>query len=267
MTTCITDALLTEPDPIYRKQAKDNLSSHALADFRSCPRLFRDKQLGLIPDRDSAAYLLGRAAHTAIPEGTEVYADRYAVGGPINAKTGRPFGRDTKAFAEWAADIGKDVLSCDQDELVRTLAHAARHHPAVPSLLAEGQAEGVIRCAYAGIPCQGRFDWVSPEHGLVDLKTCDDLTWFESDARRFGYAYQMAFYRALIREATGVTVPVHLIAVEKREPNRCGVWRIADEVLDQAERENLAAMRRLEVCQQNDDWPTGYEDIRTFDYL
>ncbi len=261
------DFLLTEPDPVYRQRAAQNLSSHALAEFRKCPLLYRKHQLGLVSESESSAFLLGRAAHCLILEGRDTYNEGFAIGGPINERTGKPYGCDTKAFNQWATELGKPVLSFDQAALIEAMAGGVADHPFARSLLTSGQAEGVVRLPYAGHACQGRFDWFSFETGLVDLKTCDDLTWFESDARRFGYTYQLAFYRARIREACGETPPVHIIAVEKREPYRCGVWRIADEILDQAERENLAAMRRLEQCQKTDTWPTDYEDLRTFDYL
>jgi len=57
-------------------------------------------------------------------------------------------------------------------------------------------------------------------------------------------------------------VPVHLIAVEKKEPFRCGVWRVSDDTLAIARQENEAAIRRLLACRQHDEWPTGYEGIR-----
>jgi RecB family exonuclease len=44
------------------------LSSHLLADFRRCPLLYYRKRLGLVPDEDRPAYLLGHAAHTLILE-------------------------------------------------------------------------------------------------------------------------------------------------------------------------------------------------------
>jgi hypothetical protein len=263
----LLDNLLIEPDALYRVQAKTNLSSHALADFRACPLLYHHKQIGLIPDSDSTAFLVGRATHVLALEGRAAYEAGFAVGGPINEKTGKPFGRDTKAFAEWAAGCAKPVLSQDQADLVEALADSVLRHPVAALLLCDGVAERVARLSYAGVPCQGRFDWIAPQFGLVDLKTCDDLTWFEHDARRFGYAHQMAFYRALLREACGESLPVTMIAVEKRAPYRCGVWQISDQVLDAAERENLAAMRQLEHCRQTGEWPTGYEESRTFDYL
>lgn len=77
----------------------------------------------------------------------------------------------------------------------------------------------------------------------------------------------MAFYRALIFQATGVIVPVFFIAVEKREPHRTGVFAIAPDVLTAAQKENEQAMERLALCRATDNWPTGYEALRTIDYL
>ena len=100
----------------------------------------------------------------------------------------------------------------------------------------------------------------------MDFKTCDDLTWFESDARRYGYHRQMAFYRAVLAQPLGgLLAPVYLVAIEKREPFRCGVWRVSEDTLAIAQRENEAAIRRLAACREQNHWPTGYEEIRVLD--
>jgi len=124
----------------------------------------------------------------------------------------------------------------------------------------------VVRAEYIGLPCQIRIDWLHPKNGIVDLKTCDDLTWFEADSRRYSYLYQLAFYRAVLSLVTDhLLVPVHIIAVEKKEPFRCGVWRVADDALASAQRENEAAIRRLKAYREMDQWPTGYEEVRLLD--
>jgi hypothetical protein len=94
--------ILHEPAEQYHRQAKDNLSSHQLGDFRRCPLLYRKKKLGLIPDEDRPAYLLGRGLHTLVLEGRDRFEAEYAVGGPVNPKTGEVFGATTKAFADSA---------------------------------------------------------------------------------------------------------------------------------------------------------------------
>ena len=273
--------LKSEPADEYHAMADRYLSSHQLLDFMKCPWLHRKKSVGLIKDADSTSYLVGRAAHVRILEGRDVYEAAFALGGPINEKTGKPFGAGTKAFAEWAEAQGKPVLSQEQVELVEQMAAGVGMNDEAVALLLFGRAEGVVRAEYFGTPCQIRIDWLHPHRGIVDFKTCDDLTWFEADARRYGYHKQMAFYRAVLMQAivnssvdcsehgdaAVAAVPVHLIAVEKKEPFRCGVWRVSDETLAQAQRENEAAIRRLLACRQNGEWPTGFEEIRVLDVV
>ncbi len=79
--------------------------------------------------------------------------------------------------------------------------------------------------------------------------------------------FQLAFYRAMVQLAARVLLPIHLIAVEKKPPFRCGVWRVEPEILTHAQRANEAAMKRLLACRRDDHWPTGYEDVRVFDQL
>ncbi len=259
--------LIREPDAAYREQAATHLTSHELADFRRDPYLYHKRKLGLVAAEDRPAFIVGRAAHVFILEGRERFETEYAVGGPINPKTGEPFGRYTKTFEEWAAAQGKPVITTDDAALIRKLDESVRTHGLAMELLASGVAEGVVRTTYMGMAAQSRLDWVNPSRGLVDLKTCDHLTWFEGESRGFGYLHQMAFYRALIFQATGVIVPVFLIAVEKREPHRTGVFALAPDVLNAAQKENEQAIERLARCSAADHWPTGYEDLRTIDYL
>jgi len=261
------DFLVRESESEYREKAKTHLTSHQLADFRKCPLLYWKKKQGLIPDEDRPAYLVGRAAHKLILEGVEAFEASYAVGGPVNPRTGEPYGPRTKAYAEWAAAQDKAVLTGDQYGLVASLAAGVDAHPLAVELLADGVPEGVVRAEYCGLPCQSRLDFFNPARGIIDLKTCDDLDWFEADARRYGYAHQFAFYQAMVMQATGVEFPVHVIAVEKKEPFRCGVWVMDDQVLAHARRENEAAVERLRQCGISGAWPTGYEERRVFDYL
>lgn len=259
--------LMREPADVYHARRGECLTSHRLAEFRRCPLLFRKKDQGLIPERDSNAFIVGRAAHVLILEGRERYESDFAVGGPINPKTGQPFGSNTKAFAEWAEKRGKPVLADSDAAVIEQMNASVRAHVFARELLAEGVAEGVVRCDFAGAKSQARYDWINPRpgRGLVDLKTCDNLGSFEFDISAYGYVAQLAFYRALIAEVAAIVLPVHLIAVEKREPFRCGVWQIAPHVLDAAEAENERAIRELVRCRETGAWPTGYESLRLYD--
>jgi hypothetical protein len=100
----------------------------------------------------------------------------------------------------------------------------------------------------------------------VDLKTTADLTWFENEAKRRRYVNQTAFYQGVLAEVIDQLVPVYIIAVEKREPFRCGVWRLGDNTLAIARQENEEAIRRLRRAWEIDAFPTGYEVIRILDF-
>ena len=264
--TLIDLALLAaEPADEYHAKVTQNLSSHQLIDFIKCPWLHCKKTNGLIEEKDSTAYLVGRAAHVRILEGRDRYESEFAFIGPINESTGKPYGQNTKAFAEWAAKVGKPVLTSDQVDLIECMASGVAMNDEAVDLLLYGRAEGVVRAEYGGVRCQARFDWVHPHRGLIDLKTTDDLDWFEADARRWRYHNQVAFYQAVLAQVAGKDVPVWIIAVEKKEPFRCGVWRVSDDALAIARQENEAAIRRLVECRRDDRWPTGYEEVRILD--
>lgn len=239
------------------------MSSHLLADFRESPMLYYKEITGQIEEKESAAFTLGRAAHSLILEGRHAFDRDYIIcNGPVNPRTGEPFGKTTKAYADWLASQDREVISEKDFAFIMNLQKAVCLHPEALKLLAHGEAEGVVRASCCGVPCQIRMDWFNSDCGLVDLKTCDSLRWFESDCRRYGYIHQMAFYRAVLREELGADVPVHIIAVEKNEPYSTGVWEISPDALEQAEKVNEAALRRYRECVATGVWPTGYEETR-----
>lgn len=261
------EPFIEEPAEIYHASAKEYLSSHQLIQYMQCPYLFYKKKAGLIEERESPAFLLGRAAHTRILEGVDAYELQYAVGGPINPKTGKPYGSTTKAFTEWQDRQSKPVISFDKAMLIEDLNAGVLMNEYARELLSDGLAEGVVRANYCGVPSQIRLDWFHPKFGIVDLKTCETLDWFEQDAKRYRYHNQLAFYQCVLDVKMGQLFPVHIIAVEKSEPHRCGVWRITPETLLAARAVNEAAIARYKRSRENDRWETGYEELRILNII
>ena len=116
------------------------------------------------------------------------------------------------------------------------------------------------------------MDWFNPDFEgrpvIVDLKTCDNLSFFERDARKYGYPEQLAFYREVFKAASdGVAPDTYIVGIEKREPYRCGVWKLTDGLLDQSAATNQMAMSLLKECRCRNEWPTGYEALRIFDTI
>ena len=258
----------------YHQAARDGmyLSSHLLADFRRSPRLYRRKLSGEIEPTESAALTLGRAIHTLVLEGRGAFDAEYTVSdGPINAKTGEPFGRNTKAFREWSAAQSKEVVSGADYSFMLKLRESVWSHPVAQTLLEDGVAEQTVRTTYCGEQVQTRMDWFRADFEgrpvICDLKTVADLTYFESDARRYQYCHQLAFYKEVLKAASGgeVDPDCYLLGIEKIEPFRCGVWKLTDGLLRSCAMENERAIAELRECRRTNNWPTRTEDLRILD--
>ena len=256
--------IIDVPEDEYHQATRDGtfLSSHMLAEYRDSPLIYHKKMTGAIPQPDSQAFLIGRAAHCLILEGPAAFASRFLVSdGPVNPKTNEPYGRYTKTYAEWAEQQAKPIISAEDYQQIMRMRDAVAAHKGASVLLSEGRPESVVRTVYGGTPCQIRIDWFSEWHGIVDLKTCDDLDHFRSLALYcYRYQYQLAFYRSVLTAAGGDIVPVHIIAVEKKEPFRVGVWVLDPDMLSERAEENEAAIARLLDSMETDTWPSGYEE-------
>lgn len=263
--------IIHEDNEFYHQQSKSGkyMSSHLLGDFCKSPLLYNKKVLGQVEEKDSAAYAFGSAAHKLILEGRDAFDAEYIISdGPINERTGKPYGKDTAAFKSWAAQQGgKNIITTEDFGMCAKFQHSVWKNEPAAELLSKGVAEGVVRAEIEGVPCQIRMDWFNPDKGLVDYKTTAELMFFESEVRRWGYVRQMAFYRAVINAVTKEKVPVHIIATEKCEPFSTGVWHLPPYILDEAEQMVFAALRRYKNCKENNMWPTGYETVRIIEQI
>ena len=256
-----------EPEEQYHARSKSGevMSSHLLALFRRSPYKYWATVTGRHQEEDKPEYALGRAAHKLILEGEDAFNEAYLVAdGPVNPKTGLPFGKTAKAYQEWEAAIDREPVSTADYADINLMREHCHAHEGIAGKLAAGEPECVVRAQLEGVPCQIRIDWFSPEVGIVDLKTCRDIEFFDGDCRNYGYAFQMAFYRSVLKAATGREFPVSIIAVDKTEWHIAGIWTMPPCELDEAEKQNTAALRRYKECRERGEWPTGYERIRVF---
>lgn len=256
---------LTEAE--YDTRRKTHETAHSFAQFRRCPALYKLDRDGKLPAKDSEIFAFGRAFHVLSLFGLMPYKSAYAIGGPVNEKTGRPYGSETKAFAEWAATQGKPVLTLEQDKTLLEMNAATRKHPFASALLAPTEtnhAEVAVEADLYGHRCQSRIDWVSELMDCIaDLKTTSNIERFEWDCKDYGYAQQLAFYRDICAKAGWRPAKCYLVAVEKSMPYRVGVWEISSETLERASATNRCIGNNLSEAQETDTWPTLYEDVRT----
>src|SRR5947208_1240811 len=114
----ILPRFIREPNAVYHAKSRQYMTSHQLRDFAYCPLYHKQKRSGLIADEIDDALRIGAATHTLTLEGREAFEREYIVGGPINPKTEKCYGRDTKAYAEWEAQQTKGCLSDEEYALV-----------------------------------------------------------------------------------------------------------------------------------------------------
>lgn len=258
------------PFDVYLEDAYQGLylTSHFLSDFRQCPLLYRQKLNGEVIIDDTAAFQMGRATHALVLGGQDAFDEEYLVSaGPINPKTGEPFGKLTKAYKDWAATQTKKIILTNEFDFMSKLQESVWAHPKAAELLDGCACECTVRTEFLGEKVQIRMDAFNPElMAIIDLKTCDNLDFFTNDCFKYGYAEQMAFYHDVFKTASGgIETTAWLIAVEKRIPNRCGVWQVSERMLDRAGKVNEFTVEELKACRANDVWPTRYEEPRILD--
>jgi len=260
---------ITESAKEYHGHA-ECLSSHKLRDFRHSPLYFYRKHvLGVVPDETSRTMEFGTAFHALVLEPKEFF-NRYLIAdGPINPKTGDPYGATSQKYQEWRAEQSKDIISTNEYQLLCVMGDAVDAHKGAYSLLQGAQTEVTLRGQISDtITAQARIDAYQNKDGIItDLKTTSDIDGFERDVARYGYLYQVAFYRMMARKfdpTASETIQCYWIVAEKFEPFRVGVWRIADASLDAATHANTIQIEMLESCYRTEHWPSGYEKIRNY---
>lgn len=250
-----------EPEEEYRVKSKEFLDGEQLDDFRDNPFLYHKRQRGLVAPQTWRDEELDRAVQTRILKGRDYYQNRYAFAGPIDPRTGEPYSTYSSEYRQWAAEQTKPILTVEHANLIEHIAFGFRAHDAAQNLLSDGVAEGIVRSRYCGVPCQARLDWLNPKQGIVAVLVCDRFSYLDSHLGS-GLVHALAFDRDLLAQHINRRVPVHVIAVEKQLPHRCGVWAISERLLRRARKDNEKALARLLECRWFNRWPTGYERIR-----
>lgn len=245
-------------DPFADYLAHPGIGSHLAMTMLESPRLFRDRQTGLVPFEDRPCLELGRIVHMAVLEPAR-YAAQVKGTGPINEKTGRPYGRDTAAWREWEqANPGVIVPE-------PWLPLAIERMPAeVRAALRGTVREGSIYAQHEGIDVKCRADAYAP--GVFrDLKTIGDTRGgldraIDRAMQSHHYWFQAGWYATVHQLAfSGVAPEFEFIFMETEPPYR---WRIVPMepdamayALDKAEQVMAEIARRTDEDDWTDDAP------------
>lgn len=223
-------------------------------------------RLDAVPDPSGPAQSKGTAFHTLLLEPDE-FRSRVAVC-PVNEKTGESWGRGTHAWNEFEAENpGKTYISRSDLADIQAMATAARANATVQTLRAAKpivEASAVWTDPEFGAVCKGRFDCLieRPDRVIVaDFKTTGDAspTNFGRDAAKYGYHFQMAFYRRACSVLfPGKAFDAYIVAIESDAPYAVAVYSIDDDTLAVGESEVRSKLAQYAKASKSNQWP-GYD--------
>ncbi len=256
------------------------ISFHALMDFAKDGSAYHRRITGEEPpEEETRAMLIGSATHALILDGEDAFRRQYQVSdGPLD-ENGKPYSKLTKVYKEWAAKQTLPTFTSEEGRIIRAMKSAVyavdprTGEPGIAArLLSKGRPEIIIRFEYCGLPCQSMLDWVNPAYtevdgeprgAIIDLKSTADLDKFVWQARDGRYIHQLAFYRSAAAITTGAWMDCYIVAVEKTEHPRVGVFSVGSMDLDEAAKFNESKLELLKDARECGVWPTGYEELRT----
>ena len=207
-------------------------------------------------ETDTPSLLFGRAAHKYVLETYDFY-NEFAVAPNFDRRT-----KEGKAAWLLFCDQseGKDIITQEQFEQIDKMRTVAYATPFVSKLLS-GEKElsfwGVDD--ETGVPIKCRPDCITEwngKHILIDFKTCADAenTKFCRDSIKFGYDLQLAMYREILKQNTGLDYMVVIIAQEKTPPYATNVFQLSENYLDNGKELYQEMLKIYKECTETGNW-------------
>jgi hypothetical protein len=217
---------------------------------RQSLRLFDDVRSGLAPREDKPSFQVGRLIHMRVLE-PERYAEQVVTCGPINPKTGNPYGRDTKAFADWQAENPHKIVV---EQWIDTL--CARMPEWAAEILSDGKPEVTVRTQYTDkLAVQCRPDWMRGPDDW-DLKTmARSVEDWEREVKARGYWFSAGWYK-MVKMADGFSGigAWRWIFCEKQWPFRWKLVRMSSEYLERSIEVATETADKIAEAMDSDDW-------------
>lgn len=250
---------------------KDYLRTSSLMAFEASPRLFQLREAGLYPREETRPLVFGSAAHKLILEGELEFRKEFYISDVCHEKgkyEGKPYGEDTMAFRKGAYAIRqehkKELISNGEYMLMKLMQEQLEANTDAKEILSKGAPEMVCRAEVNGVKVQVRIDWIN--NSITDYKTCAEMAKFEKDCRwNNKYVQTMSMYRRVVKEVTGLSMPVNFIVSEKAPPFACCVFSIPESALDYFEDVNDKALARYKEARESGVFKTGWEEARVLD--
>ena len=217
------------------------------------------------PKPPTEAMTFGSAVHSWVLEGIPPNKLYGIVKPPLNPKTGKPYGTQTNAHANYMAslDPSREYLTKQQCVAVyRIRAQIEAHKRASRFLCAGGETEKVVRWTRdGGTKCRAKPDRVVPPtkfgglRVIADVKTAADptLEGFIRATINFGYHRQAAWYLDYFASDPDPTEFVFIVAGSD-EPYDVYVHELEESFIETGRRENIELLRRIKESIKTDVW-------------
>jgi hypothetical protein len=193
-------------------------------------RLLGDALTGQLPSEDKPAFIFGRLFHRLILQPETLVELPEVPAELINQRTGKPYGGDTQAMANWQAENPNAVILEPWMQTMRE-----RMPDEVRSLIGHPGArkeQSIFQTTW-GVQVKCRPDlWIPSENVIYDLKTIRQVTDMRPDSfsracereiANRAYWFSAAWYRAVVKAECNLPHEFRFIFVEKGPPYR---WRI-----------------------------------------
>lgn len=146
------------------------------------------------------------------------------------------------------------------------VANAVREHTLAGALLTKGEAEKVFRWNYEGIECKCKVDYIRSDNRIIDLKTTNDASNFESSILKFRYHVQAAFYRWGIIENQDRECEMIFIVVETSEPFGIRICTLENDYIHYGLQEAMEDLHDYKRFMERRHFPNYSETIEKIEY-
>jgi len=209
--------------------------------------------------KESDAKRLGSLAHLMLFEPSRVKGN--TIPAPINPKTSRAYGMDTKAWQEYAdANPGKLIVSDEEMDRATRMVASVLEHPQLGVIFnASTESEVVIVWDDGGVVCKAKLDAIVGTLMIGDLKTTADASEraFAGSIVEYGYDTQAAFYLRGCHALGLSGLDFVFGCVENEAPYEAAGYTLGAEFLSIGRVRVDRWLDQVRKCQQANAWP-GY---------
>jgi len=208
--------------------------------------------------KETPAMAFGTAIHSACLPG-EPFEETYAL---CDAELGAKSGKTWKEFK--SENKGKICLEYKDAKRVLDTIAAFKRNKDIQEIFSQGKAEVSAFATILDQKVKGRFDWLTPDGFIWDIKTTSKpLTNSSLERVIFDWKYhlQAVHYMAVLAENGIAPQGFGWIFVSTSGPSVHVVPRYASqELINEGYFMHKETLEMLKWCQETNEWPSGVEE-------